>query len=269
LPIINHTNSLALPSQLKLIYYVWYNQRIREKCVVDNNVQKIFTFTHRAKFQFLVCSNVLYTLNNYALLFYYKHLTSIVTFTQNLLEYKNLNLDLLDTQPNKEVLQWVREARKKVYQQGLEKVFKKRFFSFMNKLLVNFFQFMLKLKIHVSFKKLVQPIKALLRYREFKFMISQVKRYIKRIKSFKFIESLYKVLWVSLKLKDSNFFLKWFSNRIESFPFKMHRYIPYLLTVILKKFSKRIFKQTSILGLAFSLRGKISATGDAKKGTQM
>jgi len=45
----------------------------------------------------------------------------------------------------------------------------------------------------------------------------------------------------------------------------MHRYIPYLLTVILKKFSKRIFKQTSILGLAFSLRGKISATGDAKK----
>jgi len=45
----------------------------------------------------------------------------------------------------------------------------------------------------------------------------------------------------------------------------MHRYIPYLLTIILKKFSKRIFKQTSVLGLTFSLRGKISVTGDAKK----
>lgn len=45
----------------------------------------------------------------------------------------------------------------------------------------------------------------------------------------------------------------------------MHKYVPYLLLVILKKFKKTIFRRTKTLGLAFSLRGKISVTGDSKK----
>jgi len=37
------------------------------------------------------------------------------------------------------------------------------------------------------------------------------------------------------------------------------------MNIILKQFSVKLFKQTKTKGLLFSMRGKISVTGDAKK----
>ena len=68
-----------------------------------------------------------------------------------------------------------------------------------------------------------------------------------------------------MKIKDSNFFLKWFCYRVELLFFKFHKNIPYLINIIFKNFHKRLFSQTSTKGVFFSLRGKISVTGDAKK----
>ena len=68
-----------------------------------------------------------------------------------------------------------------------------------------------------------------------------------------------------MKLKDSNFFLKWFCYRVELLFYKLHKNIPYLINIIFKQFSKTLFKQTNTKGIFFSLRGKISVTGDAKK----
>ena len=68
-----------------------------------------------------------------------------------------------------------------------------------------------------------------------------------------------------MKMKDSSFFLKWFCYRVELFFFKLHKNIPYLMNVIFKQFSKKLFKQTNTSGIFFSLRGKISVTGDSKK----
>ena len=52
---------------------------------------------------------------------------------------------------------------------------------------------------------------------------------------------------------------------MEFFFYKNHRYVPYMLNIILTRFSKILFKQTNIKGIFFSLRGKISVTGDSKK----
>lgn len=68
-----------------------------------------------------------------------------------------------------------------------------------------------------------------------------------------------------MKIKDSNFFLKWFCYRIELLFFKLHKNVPYLINIIFKNFYTRLFPQTNIKGMFFSLRGKISVTGDAKK----
>ena len=284
----NHPSSnKSLIFYKKLIYLIYFSNAFKHYIIIPNfniiyyiscsiltnhlPVSKVFSTSctkldnksRKKKFQFVASSTLCRTHVNYMLKM--PLINSSKILATDFLVYKTKNISLIDHHPTKEALQWIREARKKLFRKALAKVFKKRFFSFVNKLLINFFQFILNLKVHISFKKLVKPLKTLLRYREFKLMMFQVKRYIRKIKSFKFIENLYKVLWLSLKLKDSNFFLKWFANRIERFPFRMHRYIPYLLTIILKKFSKRVFKQTSTLGLTLSLRGKISVTGDAKK----
>ena len=68
-----------------------------------------------------------------------------------------------------------------------------------------------------------------------------------------------------MKMKDSTFFLKWFCYRVELLFFKLHKNIPYLLNIVFKQFSKKLFKQTQTLGMFFSMRGKISVSGDAKK----
>ena len=47
--------------------------------------------------------------------------------------------------------------------------------------------------------------------------------------------------------------------------YKLHKYIPYLLNIIFKYFSKIFFQKTHSLGIFFSLRGKISLSGDSKK----
>jgi hypothetical protein len=47
--------------------------------------------------------------------------------------------------------------------------------------------------------------------------------------------------------------------------YKFHRFIPYLLNIIFKKFHNLLFKQTNAKGIFFSLRGKISVTGNSKK----
>lgn len=143
--------------------------------------------------------------------------------------------------------------------------FKKKYFFFLNKFLLNFFQFLFNIKIYLVFKKLNTLIKYIKVKKKFVFNIIQIKKHVKKIRNFKFINNLYKILWLSLKIKDSNFFLKWFTYRMELLLYRFHRYIPYLLNIIFKKFHNLLFKQTNSKGIFFSLRGKISVTGNSKK----
>lgn len=144
-------------------------------------------------------------------------------------------------------------------------IFRGKYFSFLNKFLINFLQFLFNMRIHLSFKKLWWQGQQLENYKAHNYIISTIKRYTKKIKNYRFISNFYKMLWISMKIKDSNFFLRWFCIRIELLFYKLHRSIPYLVNITLKQFSKRLFKQTGAVGIFFSLRGKIGVTGDSKK----
>ena len=143
--------------------------------------------------------------------------------------------------------------------------FKLKYFTYINRFILNFLQFLFKTKIHFSIKKLWYQAYNLERLKNHNLTIIKIKKYTRKMKNYKFINNFYKVLWISMRIKDSNFFLKWFCYRIELLFFKLHKNIPYLINIILKNFYKKLFTQTQIKGVFFSLRGKISVTGDAKK----
>ena len=99
------------------------------------------------------------------------------------------------------------------------------------------------------------------------FIVYTIKKHSKKLKNIKFIQTFVKVLWVAMKIKDSKFFLSWLIYRAELMFFKLHKFIPYLLNIVFKYFSKVFFFKTNTKGVFFSMRGKISLAGDSKKKT--
>ena len=143
--------------------------------------------------------------------------------------------------------------------------YKKKYFIFFNKFLINFLQFLFKLRIHISFKKLWYKIDFLENLYNYDFIVFTIKKHSKKLKQIKFIQTFLKILLLSMKIKDSKFFVRWLIYRAELMFYKLHKYIPYLLNIIFKYFSKIFFQKTHSLGIFFSLRGKISLSGDSKK----
>jgi hypothetical protein len=87
-------------------------------------------------------------------------------------------------------------------------VFKKKYFSFINIFLTNFLNFFLKKKVFLIFKKIGFFVKLVEKKKSINFILKKVKSKIKKFKNFKFIRIFFKILFLSFKIKDSNFFLK-------------------------------------------------------------
>lgn len=150
---------------------------------------------------------------------------------------------------------------------NLKNLYKKKYFVFLNRYLINFLQFLFKIRIHLSFKKLWFIPNSLENLYNYDFIVYTIKKHSKKLKNIKFIQTFVKVLWVAMKIKDSKFFLSWLIYRAELMFFKLHKFIPYLLNIVFKYFSKVFFLKTNTKGVFFSMRGKISLAGDSKKKT--
>ena len=148
---------------------------------------------------------------------------------------------------------------------NLKNLYKKKYFVFLNRYLINFLQFLFKIRIHLSFKKLWFIPNSLENLYNYDFIVYTIKKHSKKLKNIKFIQTFVKVLWVAMKIKDSKFFLSWLIYRAELMFFKLHKFIPYLLNIVFKYFSKVFFFKTNTKGVFFSMRGKISLAGDSKK----
>jgi hypothetical protein len=68
----------------------------------------------------------------------------------------------------------------------------------------------------------------------------------------------------SLLKKDLNFFVKFFKKCLEEMSLKKHKKVLYSFEFMLKKFLKKFFLFTRVLGLKFEITGKISVTGNSK-----
>ena len=148
---------------------------------------------------------------------------------------------------------------------NLKNLYKKKYFVFLNRYLINFLQFLFKIKIHLSFKKLCVISNGVENLYNYDFIVYTIKKHSKKLKNIKFIQTFLKILWISMKIKDSKFFLSWLVYRAELMFFKLHKFIPYLLNIIFKYFSKILFYKTQTRGIFFSMSGKISLAGDSKK----
>jgi len=73
-------------------------------------------------------------------------------------------------------------------------LFKKKYFNYINQFILNFFQFLFKQKVHISFKKLWYQgvyVESLHKHNQ---TIAKIRRYTKKLKSFRFLNNFYKVL---------------------------------------------------------------------------
>lgn len=143
--------------------------------------------------------------------------------------------------------------------------FKKKYFSYLNKFLINFFQFFFTKKVYLTFKKLWWQSYFLENTHTHANTLNKIRKYARKIRNSKFLINLYKIMWISLKIKDSSFFLKWFNDRVELLFFRFHKNLPYLINIVIKQFSHKLFTETNTKGIIFTFRGKISSTGDSKK----
>ncbi len=144
-------------------------------------------------------------------------------------------------------------------------VFKKKYFNFINIFLNNFLNFFLKKKVFLVFKKLGCFVKLIEKKKSVNFILKKVKSKIKKFKNFKFIRVFFKILFLSFKIKDSNFFLRWFTYQMDMLFFKKHKKMVHLLYSFLKKHNLFFFKKTKSLGVFFSISGKIGVSGNSKK----
>ena len=115
------------------------------------------------------------------------------------------------------------------------------------------------------FKKLNFLIKFLEKKKNSAFILSKVRKKVKKFKNFRFIKIFFKILFLSFKIKDSNFFLRWFTNQMDILFFKKHKKMVHLLYSFLKKHHEFFFKKTKVLGVFFSISGKIGVSGNSKK----
>ena len=144
-------------------------------------------------------------------------------------------------------------------------VFKKKYFSFVNNFVNNFFNFFFKKKVFLIFKKIGFFVKLVEKKKSVNFILKKVKIKIKKFKNFKFVRIFFKILFLSFKIKDSNFFLKWLTYQMDILFFKKHKKMVHLLYSFLKKYHTFFFKKTKTLGVFFSIRGKIGVSGNSKK----
>ena len=85
-------------------------------------------------------------------------------------------------------------------------------------------------------------------------------RFFKNFQLVEFIE----VFSYSLLQKDLNYFMQFFKKLFEDMPFKKHKKILYSFEFILKKFLKKFFIFTEVLGFKFEISGKIGVAGNSK-----
>jgi hypothetical protein len=157
------------------------------------------------------------------------------------------------------------DYNKKFIELQKQYILKQKYFFFINTFLYNFLNFFLKKKLFFSLKKLNNFFKNHFKIFEKPFLFLKLKKKIKNFRSLNFIKVFYKIFYISLKLKDSLFFIKWFTLKIEDINFKKHKNYIHFFHSFLKIFHRNLFARTKTFGVYFSISGKIGVTGDSKK----
>jgi hypothetical protein len=209
-------------------------------CKLSNLYYNRLLFKKNFNLHFYVNKIILYTLIKFKKHFKYLHKNPHFT--------KNLNLKLNTKKAN----------YKNIF-------LKKKQFSYFNIFLINFLNFFLKKRIFLLIHKLNPLIKKFDFSTKLKFLFFKFKKKFKKKVSWKVSKILYKIIFLSLKLKDSSFFLKWLKHKLEKIYFTKHKSFIYFLKIFFKHFFNHFKLLVNIKGIFFYIGGKISVAGDSKK----
>lgn len=133
-----------------------------------------------------------------------------------------------------------------------------RAFFFINRFVIQFLEFFFKRHIMFNIKK--GSSKLVLRQMSFRKFIRKYFR-----KTLKTSKQIIGVIYYSLLLKDSRMFTLFFRKILEKINIKLHKKLFLGLKKILKDLYRPIFSSLGVLGLFFSVRGKVGVSGNAKK----
>lgn len=133
-----------------------------------------------------------------------------------------------------------------------------RIFFFLSRFVVMFLEFLFKKHIVFNLKK--GSRKLALRYMSYR----AFRRFYFR-KSLKVSRQIVGVIYYSLLLKDSCMFVRFFKKILEKVNIKFHKKLMKGLKKLIRKRFKRRFKFLGVIGLLFSIRGKVGVRGNAKK----
>lgn len=95
-----------------------------------------------------------------------------------------------------------------------------------------------------------------------------VKKHIKyhyKIGTGFFLKEAVQVTLIALRMKDSEFFLGWFTKIMEKVMFFRHKQYIMFFRSLFTHISRTLFRQLGLKGLYFDIRGKVAVKGDSKK----
>lgn len=131
--------------------------------------------------------------------------------------------------------------------------------------LVKFLEYFLNKKIYLSFKKINF---LLFKFKKNKFLIFLKKKFYRDMmftRDKNFLKEMIEIIWITFFLKDSNFFMNWFTQKFQSISLRNHKKFLRVLKLLLVRYYNFFFRNTNVLGFFFDIRGKVGVAGNAKK----
>jgi len=80
-----------------------------------------------------------------------------------------------------------------------------------------------------------------------------------------FLKEAVQVILISIRMKDPEFFLGWFTKIMEKVAFFRHKHYIMFFRSVFTYLSRYAFKRMGLKGLYFDIRGKVAVKGDSKK----
>jgi hypothetical protein len=139
-----------------------------------------------------------------------------------------------------------------------------KYYYFINNYITSFFEFFLKKKIFLKFKKIKRHFLTFKLKFFFNYVLKSLKRYKFLLKKNFFFKDFLEIFSIFLKYKEIDLLTNWIRFSFERFTMMQQKNFLRFIKKFFKKFFNKIKKKYNIFGIYCSIKGKVCVKGNAK-----
>jgi hypothetical protein len=133
--------------------------------------------------------------------------------------------------------------------------------------IIKFLEFVSGKKVYINYFTFINNTLTFYEKSRCELWSQKIKNFRKILGPRLFLNESLQILYISLKLKDPYFLANWIQNMLYKISFWKHKLLFRYLQYVLRYFFWPVFKELTMKGLKFQLKGKISVAGNARTRT--